>query len=331
LLESNRLFDLKVRDADIEDSENRVGQEQSDQNATLDTSIIGISSLNNKQNAKLNVKIENRCDDKTTTAAATTKQVTYEKFVSVNNVKTRKSQKTKLKTNKNLNEMVKDMASFEWNTCQIMNSSNVNKLTKHLSQMTPTGEEAQSTRKQIKFENDQVGGHDGDETSPHQATTHMNKSRSFSSARGCADYVSDLQHNADKNVTSKYKMSASKSRPAIFSSTLASRSSSRSSSARIINILGKEIVKLPVELECEIKIKKKFDPLGIQAVDCLCDEGVNGCIVLRIEPYTACARDNRLKVGDYLVSVNNEQMRNLTNSSAKGILNRASLTSSDVV
>ena len=79
----------------------------------------------------------------------------------------------------------------------------------------------------------------------------------------------------------------------------------------IINILGKEIVKLPVELECEIKIKKKFDPLGIQSVDCLYDEGVNGCLVLRIEPNTACARDNRLKVGDYLLSVNNEQMRNL--------------------
>ena len=166
----------------------------------------------------------------------------------------------------------------------------------------------------------------------------MNKSRSLSSARSYMDGVSSIVPSADcsgngkthhnTSNTNKYRMSSSRT---VFSSTVASRSSSRSSSAKIINILGKEIVKLPVELECEIKVKKRFDPLGIQSVDCHCDEGVNGCVILKVEPNTACARDNRLKVGDYLLSVNNEQMRNLTNSSARGILNRASLSSSDVV
>jgi hypothetical protein len=114
-------------------------------------------------------------------------------------------------------------------------------------------------------------------------------------------------------------------------STAASRSSSRSSSVKIVNILGKEIVKLPSFLEREIKIKKNFVPLGLTRVDCAVDEGVNGCCVLKVDSNSACARDGRLKSGDFLLSVNNEQMRNLTNSSAKAILTRASLTSNDVV
>ena len=328
MLESNCLFDLTVRD----DDEN-AQEDQNDQTTTKDTSVVGVSTLDNDDNninKKLTVRIDNRLDDDDTTKATTTKQVTYEKFGGLNNAKTRKS-KTKLKTSKNLNEMVKDMASFEWNTSQITNSTNVNKLAKQLSQIATSNEEAPNVRKQIKFENDEKFYYRDEETSPLAVQQNqMTKSRSLSSARSYMEYVSDLKENADKN-NNKYKVSSSKSRPTIFSSTMVSRSSSRSSSAKIINILGKEIVKLPAELECEIKIKKKFDPLGIQTVDCLYDEGINGCLVLRIEPNTACARDNRLKVGDYLLSVNNEQMKNLTNSTAKGILNRASLTSNDVV
>jgi hypothetical protein len=104
-----------------------------------------------------------------------------------------------------------------------------------------------------------------------------------------------------------------------------------SASVKIINILGKDIIKLPSHLEREIKIKKNFDPLGIQSVDCQVDEGINGCQVLQIDPNSACGKDKRIRVGDFLLYVNNEQMRNLSNSSAKAILNRASLTSTDVV
>ncbi len=116
-----------------------------------------------------------------------------------------------------------------------------------------------------------------------------------------------------------------------FASKAHSCCSSRSSSVKIVNILGKEIIKLPNFLEREIKVRKNFQPLGISSVDCQIDEGINGCTILKIDPNTACAKDNNLKVGDYLLSVNNEQMRNLTNSSAKAILNRASLTCTDVV
>jgi hypothetical protein len=104
-----------------------------------------------------------------------------------------------------------------------------------------------------------------------------------------------------------------------------------SASVKIVNILGKDIIKLPSHLEREIKIKKNFDPLGIQSVDCQVDEGINGCQVLQIDPISACGKDKRIRIGDYLLYVNNEQMRNLSNSSAKAILNRASLTSTDVV
>ena len=106
---------------------------------------------------------------------------------------------------------------------------------------------------------------------------------------------------------------------------------SKSNSFKIVNILGKEIIKLPSCLEKEIKIKKSFDPLGISVVDCYADEGVNGCIIIKIEKSSACYKDSRLNVGDYLLSVNNEQMKNLTNSSARAILNRATLTSSEFI
>ena len=173
-----------------------------------------------------------------------------------------------------------------------------------------------------------------------------NKTRSLSSARSysgtgsrtgvstlCGDgtrfrSISQGKTSASVGYLSK---SARSLTHAASTSTAASKNSSRSGSVKIINILGKEIIKLPTQLEREIKIKKKFDPLGISSVDCHTDEGINGCVVLKIEPNTACAKDNRLKEGDYLLSVNNEQMRNLTNSSAKAVLNRASLTSSDVV
>ncbi|RNA29365.1 multiple pdz domain [Brachionus plicatilis] len=118
---------------------------------------------------------------------------------------------------------------------------------------------------------------------------------------------------------------------AIKNNPLSKTSSNSSNNIKIINILGKEIIRLPCYLEREIRIKKNFYPLGIVSVDCCVDEGINGCIIKKIESNSACAKDGRLKVGDHLLSVNNEQMRILSNSSARAILNRASLTSKDVV
>ena len=146
---------------------------------------------------------------------------------------------------------------------------------------------------------------------------HQNHHRFRSYSRGS-------KNNQDRSHRSGYSTGP-------FTSKAHSCCSSRSSSVKIVNILGKEIIKLPNFLEREIKVRKNFQPLGISSVDCQIDEGINGCTIQKIDPNTACAKDNNLKVGDYLLSVNNEQMRNLTNSSAKAILNRASLTCTDVV
>lgn len=100
-------------------------------------------------------------------------------------------------------------------------------------------------------------------------------------------------------------------------------------STRVLR-LGKEVIALPNFLEHEIKVKKNYTALGIQ-VDCEWDEGVNGCVVKGITTDSAVERDARLKVGDFILALNNENMRKITNATAKAILKRASLTSSDIV
>lgn len=186
-----------------------------------------------------------------------------------------------------------------------------------------------------------------DDSQPKQPQQQMTQSRSPSCARSCSGGLESGRFRSESRGTTggngfvvgptgavgvgvRSNTTSFMSSRAASTSTAASRSSSRSGSVRIVNILGKEIVRLPSTLEREIKIRKEFDPLGIARVDCSVDEGMNGCCVLKIEPNSACARDGRLKCGDYLLSVNNEQMRHLSNSSARAILTRASLISNDV-
>lgn len=147
--------------------------------------------------------------------------------------------------------------------------------------------------------------------------------------------VTQFMRNVSDNsyrVRSKSQGCHSKSTNLKFKNNSLSRINFKpSNEIKIMNILGKEIVRLPNYLEKELRIVKHFYPLGIISVDCSVDEGINGCVIKKIEPNSACAKDGRLKVGDYLLSVNNEKMRILTNSSARAILNRASLTSKDVM
>lgn len=60
------------------------------------------------------------------------------------------------------------------------------------------------------------------------------------------------------------------------------------------------------------------------------DKAVNGCAVKTISQGGAIMRDGRIQVGDYLVSINNENMRKITNAQARAILRRASLPSTDL-
>ena len=64
-----------------------------------------------------------------------------------------------------------------------------------------------------------------------------------------------------------------------------------------------------------------FSGVTVDAVD----RGVNGCVVKTIIPTGAIGNDGRIQVGDYLVTVNNETLRRVTNAQARSILRRASL------
>ena len=115
-------------------------------------------------------------------------------------------------------------------------------------------------------------------------------------------------------------------------STTSSINNSATTSTYKVNILGVEIIKLPSMLERELRIvKRNYEPdLGL-IVDSNYEEGVNGCVVKEIKENSIVKRDNRLRTGDYIRSVNNENMKKITNSIAKSILKRAALVSNDIM
>lgn len=91
---------------------------------------------------------------------------------------------------------------------------------------------------------------------------------------------------------------------------------------------GSDLPPLPVALERTVKIKKGSDQLGI-VIDVV-DKGINGVIVRSIGRDGAVHRDGHIQTGDYIVSVNNENMRRITNSQARAIMRRTQLVSTDV-
>ena len=60
------------------------------------------------------------------------------------------------------------------------------------------------------------------------------------------------------------------------------------------------------------------------------DSGVNGCIVRSVTENEAVANDGRLRVGDFVVRVNDESLRRVTNAQARAILRRSSMLISSV-
>ena len=85
---------------------------------------------------------------------------------------------------------------------------------------------------------------------------------------------------------------------------------------------------LPAALERTVKVKKEEEPLGINVE--LVDEGKNGVMVTSVAIGGPFARDGRIHAGDYLVAINNESLRNVTNAQARAILRRAQLFSKDL-
>lgn len=103
-----------------------------------------------------------------------------------------------------------------------------------------------------------------------------------------------------------------------------------------------EIIQLPMYLERELLIKNNFDQLSKSSriiktlkhilnldltVDASIDHGINGCCVRSI---TSTAIDNCLKADDFLTSINNENMRKISNAQARAIIRRAALVGSDI-
>ena len=85
---------------------------------------------------------------------------------------------------------------------------------------------------------------------------------------------------------------------------------------------------LPAALEQTIRIKKGSDPLGVNVE--VVDAGVNGVVMTSVTRGGAIHRDGRLRMGDYLISVNHETMRFATNAQARAILRRTQLVSTDI-
>ena len=82
---------------------------------------------------------------------------------------------------------------------------------------------------------------------------------------------------------------------------------------------------LPEALEQKIRIVKDAETLGVQ-VD-IEEGGVNGMVVRSLTRGGTLARDGRLQPGDYLVAVNNENMRGVSHSQALAVLRRAQTVS----
>ncbi|KAK6734054.1 hypothetical protein RB195_017683 [Necator americanus] len=85
-----------------------------------------------------------------------------------------------------------------------------------------------------------------------------------------------------------------------------------------------DVVYLPTHLERNVKITKGPLPLGI-VLDAEKDKGVNGATVKSICSKKAVALDGRIQVGDYIIRINQESLRNVTSSQARAILRRTNL------
>lgn len=107
-------------------------------------------------------------------------------------------------------------------------------------------------------------------------------------------------------------------------------STSSQSSGRVITFLNHEVIQLPVYLEREIRVRQNFDQLGL-VVDAYVDEGVNGCYVRSIASTTTTLTHQQiLRPGDYILSINNENMKKISNAQARSVIRRASLIGSDI-
>ncbi|XP_071131116.1 multiple PDZ domain protein-like isoform X14 [Mytilus edulis] len=129
-----------------------------------------------------------------------------------------------------------------------------------------------------------------------------------------------IPHSSPQPITSDLKQASPSS----------SLSPGRSpiSSPSLMRTLSGGADSLPVSLEKQIKIRKGNDQLGLTVEST--DKGINGCHVKSIATNSAVGKDGRIKVGDYIVNVNNESTRKITNAQVRAIIRRASLLGFDI-
>ncbi len=166
-----------------------------------------------------------------------------------------------------------------------------------------------------------------------------------------------LTNNTNENTSVITSIIKTPTTPTITSKWTSSRQSSRmaspalstssQSSGRIITFLNHEVIQLPVYLEREIRVKHHFDQLSNKeirfirllkiitlflglVVDAYIDEGVNGCFIRSIAPTSIVANQHGIRPGDYILSINNENMKKISNAQARSIIRRASLIGSDI-
>jgi hypothetical protein len=119
-------------------------------------------------------------------------------------------------------------------------------------------------------------------------------------------------------------------------------STSSQSSEHNMTVFNNELISLPADLEQRTFVKHHVNQLG-ENVDESCtirlecrlfvsglvvDVGVNGCVVRSIDDTLPCGHS--LTIGDYIVSINDESMRHVTDAQAQAIIRRASMTGSDI-
>jgi hypothetical protein len=226
-----------------------------------------------------------------------------------------------------LKDLVHDMATFQWPKLQNNNETASNKMTSTPNDLT-TNEKNQyiiTTTSSTNHNNDNRSR----QTKKGIDKLQLQQSIMVNSYFPPCSYrsISTGTHSVDGSYPPRRPFHGSTS----FGGTRSTSRNSTNGDVKILTILGKEIIKLPTSCEQELKINTRHDSLGIVTVDCSVDEGINGCVVVKLLQGSACHKDGRIQPGDYLLSVNNEQMRNISKSSARAILHRANLTSCDVV
>jgi len=85
---------------------------------------------------------------------------------------------------------------------------------------------------------------------------------------------------------------------------------------------------IPSELEQLIVLQKRNQSLGVTLE--LSEQGINGLIVRALSKKGLIFKDGRIQIGDNLLAINHESLRNTTTSKAKAIFKRVNLVEGEI-